>query len=251
MATFLDDDHDRDNYTVIFSNTPYEVLNDVQFDVGNFEINNLTGLRRISTCISFNIIQEFSDEVRKAFSKWYEYMFAHINDYSHHEYEANAVLLRYDKDGNLLRKYALDRVFPVNASFGYSVRGKSLATITITSYFIRIIDDINSSEASKATSDVKLREHDTIDKELEKEIYTKFNESVKENKDDKKEEKNTMSLDEVKPLVQMMDKLDDLREMLDNDDRLYECDFIEAISDYKEILEYRCLEAVKDACKDK
>ena len=67
----------------------------------------------------------------------------------------------------------------------------------------------------------------------------------------KKEEKNAMSLDEVKPLVQMMDKLDDLREMLDNDDRLYECDFIEAISDYKEILEYRCLEAVKDACKDK
>ena len=238
MSTFLDDDHDRDNYTVIFSNTPYEVLNDVQFDVGNFEINNLTGLRRISTCISFNIIQEFSDEVRKAFSKWYEYTFAHIND-CHNEYEATVVLIRYDKNGNLLRKYALDRVFPADASFGYSVRGKSLATITITSYFIRIIDDVNSNEASKTAVDVKLYEQ-----KLKKE---------EQNKDmpDKKEEKNTMSLDEVKPLIQMMDKLDELREMLDNDDRLYECDFIEAISDYKEILEYRCLEAVKDACKDK
>ena len=30
MATFLDDDHDRDNYTAIFSNTPYEVLNNVR-----------------------------------------------------------------------------------------------------------------------------------------------------------------------------------------------------------------------------
>lgn len=237
MATFLDDDHDRDNYTVIFSNTPYEVLNDVQFDVGNFEINNLTGLRRTSTCISFNIIQEFNDEVRKAFSKWYEYTFAHIND-CHNEYEATAVLIRYDKDGNILRKYALDRVFPADASFGYSVRGKSLATITITSYFIRIIDGADDS-ASKTAIDVKLYEQKLKKEEQDKDLT------------EKKEEKNTMSLDEVKPFVQMMDKLDDLREMLDNDDRLYECDFIEAISDYKEILEYRCLEVVKDACKDK
>ena len=74
---------------------------------------------------------------------------------------------------------------------------------------------------SKTAVDVKLYEQKLKKEEQDKDLT------------EKKEEKNTMSLDEVKPFVQMMNKLDDLREILDNDDRLYECDFIEAISDYK------------------
>lgn len=237
MTVFLlDDDHDRDNYTVIFNNTPYKVLNDAKFDVGNFEINNLTGLCRMSSCISFSIIQELSDEVRKAFSKWCDCIFTHNNGL-HNEYEATAVILRYDKDCRLLRKYALDRVFPTYAVFGHSMRGKSLADITVTSYFNRIIDDIDDNEASNVT-------------EIEDEQELKMED---QNKDiqEKKEEKSITILDEVKPLVQMMNKLDDLRDTIDSDSQLYSCEFIEAISDYSELLGYRCLEIIRDACKDK
>lgn len=137
----------------------------------------------------------------------------------------------------LLRKYALDRVFPTDVSFGHSMRGKSLAEITIISYFNRIIDDTDDSKASNAVS-----------VEAEQELKRE-----EQNKDiqEKKEEKSTTILDEVKPLVQMMNKLDDLRNTIDNDSKLYSCEFIEAVSNYKELIDYRCLEIVRDACKDK
>ena len=243
MTVFLlDDDHDpsRDSYAVIFSDTPYKVLSDAKFDVGNFEINDIVGLNRMSSCVSFSIIQELNDEFRKAFSKWYEHVFEHNNDL-HNEYEATAFLLRHDEEGRLLRKYALDRVFPTGISFGHSMRGKSLAEITITSYFNRIIDDANDNEMSNAvsTQDAKEAEQELKIEEQNKEMQKK------------NEEKSTAVLDEVKPLVQMMNKLDELRDTIDNDSQLYSCEFIEAIYDYNELLGYRCLEIVRDACKDK
>ena len=105
-------------WTVVFKDSPYKELNDIQIDIKDFKAGNeipCTGFGRPITEVNFKVLYNDADRHDK-FLSWYKEVFStcssHLGDTKN--YYADAMLYMYDGDnGKLLRKCSVYRVFPI------------------------------------------------------------------------------------------------------------------------------------------
>lgn len=118
------ENHSRIHWTVVFKDSPYKELNDVQIDIKDIEAGNEAlrfGFGRPIAEVNFKVFYSDSDK-RDKFLSWYKEMFSTCNSHlgDTKNYYAEAMLYMYDGDnGKLLRKCSVYKVFPIEMSNEY------------------------------------------------------------------------------------------------------------------------------------
>ena len=220
----MDDvDESRCTWTIVFNNSPYTILNNTSFDVSNFNGETLN----IFSDISLNIISTCDEYTYKAFTKWISDIFETTP--SKYDFETCGKLLKFNENGVLLQTYELVNIYPKSITRGNLFRNKSLLDIKINCTVVRQDEDC-------------ITEKDHNDP-----IKTEFNKSIKNNMN--KKENNTMDVDIVKPIVNMLDEIDSLYHKVNSDDDLYSDDFIDALDSYKGLLKDNLVEIIRNNCK--
>lgn len=118
------EDRSRVCWTVVFKDSPYKELNDIQIDIKDFKAGNempCTGFGRPITEVNFKVLYSDTDKHDK-FLSWYKDVFSTCNSHLGciKNYYADAMLYMYDgNNGKLLRKCSIYRVFPIEMTDRY------------------------------------------------------------------------------------------------------------------------------------
>ena len=114
-------------WTVVFKDSPYKELNDVQIDAKDFKaICKMSRFgfnfdRKPITEANFKVFYSDADKHGK-FLSWYKDVFSTCSSRlgNTKNYFAEAMLYMYDGDnGKLLRKYSIYKVFPIEMANEY------------------------------------------------------------------------------------------------------------------------------------
>ena len=105
-------------WSVVFKDSPYDIINNVQFDVSNIkaDANVEVGFGSTKLEITFDIAYKNAQENVNCFTNWFEDIYApccrHTGFKSY--YADKAILYLYNGDnGKLLRKFILWKVYPI------------------------------------------------------------------------------------------------------------------------------------------
>lgn len=229
MNTINDIDESRYTWSIIFNNSPYTILNNTSFDVSNTVYVNSLNSEILNTLsdISLNIVSVCDEETYKAFTKWINDIFETIP--SKYDFETSGKLLEFNENGVLLQTYELINIYPKSITRGNLFRNKSLLDIKLNCTVIHQDEDYHTKKVNNNF------------------VKTEFNKSIKDNTD--KKENNTMDVDIVKPIVNVLDEIDSLYNKINNDDDLYDEDFIDALDSYKGLLKDNLVEIIRNNCK--
>ena len=207
-------------WSVVFTDSPYDVLNNVQFDVSNVkaDTNVEAGFGGTKCEITFDVAYKNEQEKSKCFPNWFEDIYAPCCRHTGFKpyYADKAVLYLYNGDnGKLLRKFILWKVYP--------------------------IEIIN--EHCKDWSIVSFRATPTTIEDLTEE----------EKKMNDEKELNNL-LNKAQPYIKLISKLDEIEEYIDENKlpSSFESvgkDFVESLQRYNNLLKNTCVEIMKDAYK--
>jgi hypothetical protein len=213
-------DESRCTWSIVFNNSPYTILNDTSFDVSNTSFNSET-LDTYSD-ISLNIIDMCSEEFYKSFIKWINDIFEVSQQAC--DFGTSGKLSKFNENGILLQTYNLVNICPKSVNRGASYRNRSLLDIKLNCTIAHKDEDCNTRKVDNG-SDKSIKE--TVNKK----------------------ENNTMDIDIIKPITNMLDELDSLYDKISYNDDLYDEDFIDALNNYKGLLKDNPVEIIRNNCK--
>lgn len=207
------------NSYIVFSDAPYEVLNDYKFDVKNVKVDtNVPGFCGPKTEITFDVVYKNEQEKTKCFNNWFEDIYAPCCGHTGFKpyYADKATLYLYNGDNvKLLRKIILWKVYPIEI---INEHCKDWSTISFRATPISVED---LTEEEKKMND--------------------------------KTELNSI-LNKVQPYVKLISELDEVEKYIDENKlpSSFESigkEFVESLHRYNSVLKNVCVDIMKQACK--
>lgn len=201
---------DDNQWFIVFNSFPHCNLNCVELRVCNFSIEPMSMLFSDKLKISFSVIDNVEDAVRDAMKKWCNGV-----DYKSIQTPINAELVLRDSNGlpiSTLKKYSLSEVTPTNISFGCAFRNKSLIEVSFTAV-------IHNSDNSNC--------HEDCNKQL-----------------------NVDCIEDAKVVVSLLDKVSEIKRVIDEHNSLWEDTFMDALNNYETFLQKECTEMLRSIIKD-
>jgi len=201
---------DDNQWFIVFNRFPNCNLNCVELRVCNFSIEPMSMLFSDKLKISFSVIDNVEDVIRDAMKNWCNNI-----DYKSTQTPINAELVLRDSNGlpiSTLKKYSLSEVTPTNISFGCAFRNKSLIEVVFTAV-------IHNSDNSNRCEDCS--------KQL-----------------------NVDCIEYAKAAVSLLDKISEIKRMIDEHDNLWEDTFMDALNNYEAFLQKECTDMLRSIIKD-
>lgn len=204
---------DDNQWFIVFNSFPHCNLNCVELRVCNFSIEPMSMLFSDKLKISFNVIDNVEDAIRDAMKKWCNGI-----DYKSTQTPINAELVLRDSNGlpiSTLKKYSLSEIMPTNISFGCAFRNKSLIEVGFTA----VIHNSDNSDNSNCRED--------CNKQL-----------------------SVDCIEDAKVVVGLLDKVSEIKRMIDEHNSLWEETFMDALNDYEAFLQKECTDMLRSIIKD-
>ena len=201
---------DDNQWFIVFNSFPNCNLNGVELRVCNFSIEPMSMLFSDKLKISFSIIDNVEDAIRDAMKKWCNGI-----DYKSTQAPIKAELVLRDSNGlpiSTLKKYSLSEVMPTSISFGCAFLNKSLIEVGFTA----VIHNSNNSNCCEDCS-----------KPL-----------------------NVDCIEDAKVVVSLLDKVSEIKRVIDEHDSLWEGTFMDALNNYEAFLQKECTEMLRSIIKD-
>lgn len=201
---------DDNQWFIVFNSFPHCDINGVSLHVCNFNIDSMSMLFSDKLKISFSVIDNVEDVIRDAMKKWCTGI-----DYKMVQTPINTELVLRDSNGlpiSTLKKYSLSEVMPTNISFGCAFRNKSLIEVSFTAV-------IHNSDNSNRCED--------CNKQL-----------------------NVDCIEDAKVVVNLLDKVSEIKRVIYEHDSLWEGTFMDALNNYEAFLQKECTEMLRSIIKD-
>ena len=218
-------------WMVVFKNSEYTTLNNFKFDVRNVTINNhyiVRGTVHSTTTpvneVKFDLLTTDKYDKYRQFSNWFMDVFSTCNKKCFRPYYVDATLYLFNSDtGKLIREYSLVNIFPIS---------------------VNDISDTHKEINFKATF-TSVKDVDNSDKE---------NNIKKDSNSDCKDNVVNNSNDELRSIVKLIEKLDDIEDYVDKNKlpsswKSVGDTFVESLRRYNNLLKDKCINSIKELYK--